>query len=133
MSTWNETLKIGVPLIDLQHKQLLDQMDLLVESLKAKQDTSKLLSILKFLDMYVANHFGYEEKCMHINSCPAAGNNKAAHGYFVSRMQVIKGQIQAQKSVDLIANQVTHELLNWFVNHIRGIDKQLGPCVNKAG
>ncbi|HEY9762431.1 MAG TPA: hemerythrin domain-containing protein [Trichocoleus sp.] len=67
MGTWNDALQIGVPLVDLQHQQLLDQMDLLVDALRNKKDPKQILSIMKFLDMYVSNHFGYEEQCMHIN------------------------------------------------------------------
>jgi hemerythrin len=131
MGTWNDTLKIGVPLIDLQHKQLLDQMDLLVEALRAKKDAKQLLSIMKFLDMYVANHFGYEEQCMHINKCSAGGQNKTAHAYFVARLKEINTDLASQKSLELTANRVSHELLQWFVNHIRSIDSQLGRCVQK--
>ncbi len=34
VSTWNEYLKIGIPLLDFQHKQLLDQIDTLIEALE---------------------------------------------------------------------------------------------------
>lgn len=129
MGTWNDSLKIGVTLVDLQHKQLLDQMDLLLESIKTKKDSKQILNVLKFLDMYVANHFGYEEQCMHINRCPMASQNKTAHAYFVSRLKEIKTNLISPKSLDAVASGITNELLNWFVNHIRGIDTHLGPCV----
>lgn len=129
MGTWNDSLKIGVALVDLQHKQLLDQMDLLLESIKTKKDSKQILNILKFLDMYVANHFGYEEQCMHINKCPMASQNKIAHAYFVARLKEINNSFKFQASFDIASSKITNELLNWFVNHIRSIDTHLGACV----
>lgn len=129
MPTWNSSLKIGVPLIDIQHEQLFDQMDKLVDAIKKKQDPRQLSNILKFLKMYVNNHFGYEEQCMHINRCPAAGQNTNAHQYFVMRLAEIEQQIQSAKNLDLLADKITDELINWFINHIRNIDHQLGTCI----
>lgn len=48
MGTWNDALQIGVPLVDLQHQQLLDQMDLLVDALRNKKDPKQILSIMNF-------------------------------------------------------------------------------------
>lgn len=129
MPTWNDSLSIGVPLIDLQHKQLFDQMDMLLDAVKNKKDVKQVVNILKFLKMYVDNHFGYEEQCMHINKCPAATQNKSAHIYFVSRLAEIERQIQMAQRLELIAAKITDELINWFINHIRMIDRQLGACI----
>lgn len=130
MPTWNDSLAIGVPLIDLQHKQLFDQMDLLVDALRMKKDSRQLMNILKFLQMYVDSHFGYEEQCMHIKKCPAAAQNKEAHAYFVKRLNEINEQLKTAQNLEMIAARVTNELINWFISHIRGIDKQLGTCAS---
>lgn len=131
MSTWNPSLAIGVPLVDIQHEQLFDQMDKLVDAVKTKRDPKQIVNILKFLKMYVDNHFGYEEQCMHINKCPAAAQNENAHQYFVSRLEAIEQQIHTVNNLDLVAVKITDELINWFINHIRHIDRQLGSCIAK--
>lgn len=131
MATWNQNLSIGVPLIDLQHQQLLDQMDTLVLALQGKQSKQQILSIISFLDMYVANHFGYEEECMHIKQCSVAGQNKLAHEYFVERLELLRQDLNRANdgtTLEKLGQQVSQEILGWFVNHIRSIDRQLGTC-----
>jgi hemerythrin len=128
MGTWHTSLSIGIPLIDMQHKQLLDQMDVLLEALNTKQDAKQITNIMAFLDMYVNNHFGYEEQCMHIKQCPAAGQNKAAHEYFQMRLRMIRETLGQKKTTSTSATQVLEELLSWFVNHIRTVDTKLGTC-----
>ena len=128
MATWQPALAIGIPLIDMQHKQLLDQMDSLLDALTAQQDTKQLGMLMGFLDMYVNNHFGYEEQCMHIKQCPVAGQNKAAHEYFQTRLTLIRDTIKQQQVSKTLAKQTLEELRSWFITHIQGIDVKLGAC-----
>lgn len=128
MATWHEALSIGVPLIDMQHKQLLDQMDTLLEALNTKQNAKEIMNMVAFLDMYVNNHFGYEEQCMHMKQCPSAGQNKAAHEFFQMRLKMIRETLNQQKPSNTFAKQILQELLSWFTNHIRTVDTKLGMC-----
>ena len=130
-STWNDSLKIGISLLDFQHKQLLDQMDFLIEGMEKKKGTQELKSILKFLDMYVNNHFRYEESCMDMYKCPVACKNKNAHAEFINTLEEIKTYIDNERSLDTIKNLVKIRLLNWFVAHIQSIDRNLQPYVKK--
>ncbi|GAB4295721.1 MAG: hypothetical protein Fur0025_33010 [Oscillatoriaceae cyanobacterium] len=122
--TWNESLAIGLPLIDMQHKQLLDQMDALVEALNNKQDLKQLENLLSYLDMYVNNHFGYEEQCMNLKKCPVAGKNQESHQYFKTRLAGIRQMIK-EPSSESLSRQVSVELRDWFVKHISTIDMKL--------
>jgi len=129
--TWTDSLKIGIPLLDLQHQQLLDEMDRLLEGLKTKKSNQEIKSILKMLDGYVAVHFRYEEGCMNNHQCPVACDNQKAHHDFVQMLAQIKGEIDADQNFDIVANKVQKNLLDWFVNHIRALDKQLEPLVKQ--
>lgn len=127
-SSWNSTLAIGHPLIDMQHKQLLDQMDALVAALNANSDPKHIRHLLQFLDMYIENHFGYEEQCMHLQQCPVAGRNKSAREQFKVRLTGIRSLIEQQRSSSTIAQRISTDLLDWFVNHIQTIDINLRSC-----
>ena len=135
ISTWNESLKIGIPLLDFQHKQLLDQMDTLMEALEKNKGKQELKSILSFLEMYVNNHFQYEESCMDIYKCPVGCTNKGAHAQFRNNLetisQTITKSIKQNKPVKIISIEVKSKLLDWFVNHIKNIDIKLEPYVKK--
>lgn len=128
MATWHDSLSIGVPLIDIQHKQLLNQIDTLLEALNAKQDAQQITSMLAFLDRYVNNQFGYEEQCMHLKQCSAVGRNKLAHEYFQMRLKIIREMLGQKKPSNSVAKQILEELLFWFTNPIRVIDTKLGTC-----
>lgn len=130
-STWNNSLEIGISLIDFQHKQLLDQMDLLISSLEQKHDKQELKSTLSFLDMYINNHFKYEESCMDLYKCLVAQTNQAAHGQFVTNFNIIKKRIEQDDNFSSIIFSIKHDLLDWFINHIKSIDTQLKPCIKK--
>lgn len=125
MPTWNPSLAIGIPLIDTQHQQLLDQLDALSEALQAGKGEYELKSILKFLEMYVNQHFGYEEQCMHRYQCPVAKINQEVHQVFVQRMQLICQEIERSGATLTLANRVQQELTNWFIIHIKTIDTKL--------
>ena len=125
MVTWTESLAIGIPLIDMQHKQLLDQLDALADALKSNKGGHELQSILRFLDMYVNQHFGYEANCMHRNHCPVAQLNDNAHELFRKKLQGVREDIEQKGASTRSALRVQQELSSWFVSHIQMIDVRL--------
>lgn len=125
MATWTKSLAIGIPLIDMQHKQLLDQIDSLSDALKASKGEHELQSILRFLDMYVNQHFGYEANCMHRNQCPVAQLNDNAHELFRKKLQMVRDDIEQKGATARSALRVQQELSSWFVSHIQMIDVRL--------
>ncbi|MGC9505216.1 bacteriohemerythrin [Baaleninema sp.] len=122
---WNDSLKIGIPEIDQQHKQLIEQMGLLVEAMRENQAHSEIAQILKFLEKYIDRHFGFEEQCMESYRCPVACQNKEAHAKFIKNFQEIKTQFDREGSSLSLVLKVNQSLLDWFLNHIRKIDTQL--------
>ena len=125
MTTWTESLAIGIPLIDAQHKQLLDQLDTLADALKTSKGDQELKSILRFLDMYVTQHFGYEETCMHRHQCPVAQLNDNAHELFRKKLRLVRQEIEQKGASVRSAARVQQELSSWFVSHIQMIDTRL--------
>lgn len=129
--TWNESLKIGIPLLDCQHEQLLDQIDRLLLAIETDKSESELLSILSFLKMYVHTHFNYEESCMNLYQCPVACQNQKAHQKFLNTLADINQAVDEKQPFSPLARKIKQELLDWFVNHIKTIDIQLGISVTK--
>lgn len=130
-ATWNDSLNIGIPLLDLQHKQLIDQMDKLLEAMGSQKETQELKSILGFLNMYVNNHFSYEQSCMELYKCPVSCQNKMAHTKFLKTLEEVQWQLGRKENIDQISIKIKRELLDWFVSHIKSIDTRLTPYVQK--
>lgn len=127
---WNNSLSVGIPEIDQQHKQLIEQLNLLVDAMHANSGKEEIQRIVRFLDIYVAKHFGYEEGCMHRYKCPVASENAVAHSQFINTLQRIKTQLNQKGPSLSLAIEVNEQLLDWFVNHIKKIDRELKPCMN---
>ncbi len=126
---WDDSLKIGIPEIDQQHKLMIDQMNLLVQALKDNKGPEEIQKILQFLDRYVEQHFGFEEQCMHRYQCPIAATNAQAHQQFIAKYQAIKAEFNAHGPSFMLVLDISQNLLDWFINHIRKIDTQLKPCM----
>ncbi|MDC0834688.1 hemerythrin family protein [Geitlerinema sp. CS-897] len=122
---WNESLEIGIPTIDRQHKQLIEQMGLLVDAMRENRANSEISKIINFLEKYIDLHFGFEEQCMESYRCPVACQNKEAHKKFVKNFREIKAQFDREGSSLSLVLKVNQSLLDWFLNHIRKIDTQL--------
>jgi hemerythrin len=129
---WDDSLKIGIPEIDQQHKQLIDQMNLLVEAMKNNKGQDEIQKIINFLDLYVRQHFGFEEQCMHRYKCPIAQTNDQAHQQFIANYEEIKTEFANRGPSFVLVLQINQNLLDWFINHIRKIDTQLKPCMSAS-
>ncbi|MFO8038563.1 MAG: hemerythrin family protein [Sodalinema sp.] len=124
---WDESLRVGIDTIDKQHQQLIEHLNLLMIALQENKGKSEIEKIIKFLDRYIALHFGFEENCMNAYQCPIACKNKDAHAYFRQTFEEIKGQFRQEGASLSLVLKVNQKLLDWFINHIRKIDMQLKP------
>lgn len=127
---WNDRLNVGIPEIDRQHKQLIDRLNDLVDAMHANRGKEEIKTIVKFLDIYVDEHFRFEEGCMYKYKCPVASQNSAAHVQFITTFNEIKDELDKKGASLPLAIKVNEQLLDWFVNHIKKIDSQLKPCMN---
>lgn len=122
---WNDALKIGLPDIDRQHKQLIDQLNRLVDAMNRNSGPEEIKEIVWFLDSYVSQHFSFEENCMHRFQCPVAAQNAGAHAHFVKVLADVKAELMNKGPSLALSIKVNEQLLDWFVNHIQKIDMQL--------
>lgn len=127
---WNDSLSVGIAEIDRQHKQLIDQLNKLVDAMHQNRGKDEIQQIVWFLDLYVSQHFGFEEGCMNRYRCPVASQNANAHAQFIATLKEIKEELNKKGSSLALAIKVNEQLLDWFVNHIKRIDKELKPCMN---
>ena len=126
---WDDSMASGDDLIDEQHRQLIDQINHLMQAMVAKEGRTKLKSSLDFLQDYVVKHFGYEEDCMEKHACPVARANKTAHATFVNNFLSLRSRIETEGPTAALAIELQQSLADWLVNHIRKIDTNLGACL----
>lgn len=126
---WSDALKTGIPEIDSQHQELINVMNELLNALRSNADQRTIQRILSNLSSCANLHFGYEETCMNRYRCPVAEKNKLLHSQFIKTFGEIRRELIMQGTSVETANRIDKELLDWFGQHIKGIDTQLKPCM----
>ncbi len=123
---WNESsMGTGVKSLDVQHKQLIHTLNMLVDKLRAGNEDEAVAPLLGSLEKYTADHFAHEEKCMEAYGCAAAARNKKEHAKFLSLLESLKQQYQETGPSRVLALEIEAKLLAWLVFHIKGTDRQL--------
>lgn len=135
---WTEDLSVGVEMIDNQHKELFNRINELVAAIKQSQCKYKIGDVIKFLEDYIAFHFGEEEKYMNKYNYHGYQAHKAQHEKFIKNFLELKKELPKLEggtkpgSYDLsvATNQIVVE---WILEHIAKVDKHLGEFLkNKA-
>lgn len=128
---WRESLSIGVPEIDNQHKQLLSHFDQLLKACESGKGLEELKRLLNFLDEYVIKHFKDEESIQRLRNYPGYDAHKREHASFVERLKVLKQEISEEGIALHHLMETNNLLLKWLLHHISTVDVQLGVFLKK--
>ncbi len=131
--SWDESMRTGDEVNDLQHKELSHRLNLLLEAMHKGHPAEQVESTLDFLASYVVEHFTREEMRMEEVHCPLAQANKRAHAEFLVRFGAFQEDLATHKSSpSVIAVKMLQELSDWLIRHIRTIDARMLPYVEAA-
>lgn len=122
---WTSRLATGVDLLDSQHKDLIDRLRSLSESIREGETKAELLVTFGFLETYVREHFAHEEIEFERLRCPEAELNRKGHQRFLQSFQALRARLQSEGPSEGLAQEIHHELGEWFVHHILLVDTRL--------
>ena len=122
---WNENLKVGIPLIDSQHRELCNRIDSLFDACGKGQGKEEIVKTVEFLEQYTIFHFGQEEELQRKSSYPKIAEHKAMHEYFKSEIAKLKTDIQEHGVSVATISKTNYFLMNWLLNHIQKVDSEL--------
>jgi hemerythrin len=130
MLAWNEQMATGSPLVDTQHRMLIDKINALEQMLHgAPPSKTACDGLLDFLGTYVVTHFKFEEQCMARYQCPVHEKNKEAHAAFMDLFGKFKTRYQAEGPKPELLQSLHSAASNWIRNHILTVDIQLKACI----
>ena len=129
---WTETLIVGVPMIDIQHKELIMAINDLAEAVEQGKGANSLKKLLIFLKYYSEWHFEYEEKCALTDKCAIASTNQQANQKFLQIVADLQEEYRVSEDKENVAIRAYQELSDWLVSHIMKIDTQIGACVRES-
>ena len=122
---WNDKLQTGVEWLDGQHKELVDKLNELITAMEEGRGRSEVERTLEFLDRYVVDHFGDEEKTMEQFAYPDIDLHKLEHVKFKVRLRSLKSDLYS-RNVEIVPKLLKEELAAWLDAHIGDVDQKLG-------
>lgn len=125
---WFDQLATGLEEVDAQHRQLLNLLNELYESLKKGSTKVVLNEILNELVNYSLYHFTTEEELMATYNYPFYDEHKKVHENFKT---VIKDFIDKELTQKGVTIDLLLFLKDWLVKHILIMDKKMGKYLNK--
>ena len=122
---WNDSLSVGIPVIDNQHKRIVEYINEL-NTASRYNDTQQVYSVLLHLIDYTVSHFLFEEHLMEQANYSMLEPHKIVHQAFIRRIEHYKERYDNGENV---TKQLMAELQIWLTNHIKQDDKDYKEIV----
>lgn len=120
---WNEDFAVGIPEVDNDHQELIQDINDLYEQLGSDLHELTVMDFLGAVYAEAREHFIREEDLMLEHDYPGYEDHKAEHEQFLERMGELMDEYQ-----DDVHNEeggMSLWLSHWFVNHFQGHDAYL--------
>lgn len=122
---WDSKFELGIPVIDSQHKKLVDLCNRLYEDLMKNKDKDgwqmSLSGTLKECVEYVRTHFHDEEVIMRAAEYENFASHKRSHEDFIHK--ILNTTHEFDKATFSTALQFVRFLYDWVLGHIAHEDK----------
>ncbi len=122
---WRESYETGVEVMDNEHRELIEIINLLYQMQRDKKSYDELQDIYQRLLDYTQNHFQHEEKLMAESEYSGLKKQQQNHEEFVAKLKDMKEDLLSVK--ETAAPVVYKFLREWWLEHIVGMDKEYGP------
>ena len=120
---WDDSIIVGIPTIDEDHKKLVDMLNELFAACFAAQGPAVLGDILDQLLDYTKYHFEREEKMLEEANYGRLEEHRVLHKRMVAQVEKIQKNLQSGATHDL-SNETLKFLSHWLTDHIQAEDKE---------
>lgn len=129
---WNRELSTGVEWQDIQHKELFNRINGLLDAMTLGLGKEEVGRLFKFLDDYFEVHFNAEESAMLKYDYPGTLTHLAEHAKFIDDITRLKEEAASGPTTSIVI-KAQRRVVDWLLNHIGVMDKSLGAFLVKAG
>ncbi len=130
---WNDSLSVGVDLIDEQHKMLIQRIHDVSSSIESGQGENEIVKTLDFLVDYTHFHFSTEENHMKKLNYPGFEDHKKKHEELRVTLSGMEKDFDEEGATKELADSINTFLVNWLTHHIKGVDVQFGAFLKEKG
>lgn len=120
-----QDLLTNVPEIDAQHQELIRRIDTLLQAWESGRGSEEVQAVLKYLEDYVIEHFGTEERYMDRYGYTNRTAHKSQHQVFVKTFLRLKERYLTRGADKALIAETNDVLVDYFLKHIRYADKAL--------
>jgi len=119
--------KIGIELSDKHHKNLIDIVNELFDTLTKGADSETILFFIKRLNTYANAHFKAEEDLMLDYKYPDLLSHKVIHKKFIDKLELIAQRAKNES----VGKELVTFLVTWLIDHILKEDKKYADFILK--
>ena len=124
---WSNQLATEHPLIDEQHQAMIAMINHLHICITEPMQRPEFSARLELLCNYAMEHFATEEQLMQQQNYPHLARHQAQHALLTQQAYALN---QRFLGGDLpLDSTVSESLREWFMDHIQGVDRELGLCL----
>jgi len=128
---WTQDLSVKIIEIDNQHKELVNLINILHDSMKERKEKDALRKVLNDLVDYTVYHFETEERLFRKYDYPDYLSHKKEHDDLIKRVLKISREYERDKVV--VTLDLISFLEKWLDNHIINVDKKYISFLNSKG
>ncbi len=126
---FTKDLETGNAAIDMQHKQLIQALNNLLDACSKGAGRDQLNATAKFLLDYTSKHFADEEKLQLQNKYPDYQRHKQLHEGFKRTVRELINELNAQGPTVAMVGKLNATLSSWLINHIKREDKKIAEHI----
>ncbi len=120
---WDESLSIGVELIDDQHKKWIEHLGNVQSAIEAHRGMQQVANTLDFLADYTQFHFSTEEKYMSETGYSGLEDHRAKHEELKGTLDDLIADFRDDGVTEKLSKAIGTFLGNWLRDHIQVVDQ----------
>jgi hemerythrin len=124
---WTRDLESGIPVIDTQHKRIIEFINELHEACQTR-NADETNHVMEGLLNYTVTHFEFEEALQEKAGYPFLKAHRRIHEVFMKKVAEIRAR--STKGED-VAPELLNLLKGWLASHIKGEDRDYVESVKK--
>lgn len=125
---WQPAMATGAPLLDAQHRSLVDRAAVLVAAIERGSDRPVVEGALRSFGDYAVRHFSQDEDCALRGSCPALEWNGRARAELIKIMAAFRRSYERDGASPNLAESLSCELTEWVERYLPGPASMIRPC-----
>ena len=122
---WTEKMSVGDPLMDAQHRQILDLLNTFNDLMTPADIRNAVACMFRYAD----THFRDEEALLERVGSPLLDKQRHEHHAFLSKAAELSGQDTADISLQI---RLATFLTRWLMQHILTEDMKYKPCLQNS-